>query len=255
MNQSLLRSAGRAMAVFVVVLVGSALPPVSTSADTASDGSATEAYLSARLALVDRGAKELPATRAAVEKAASNLSGTCAGVLSDAPRGQELSELEREVTLTLTVVPFHLRLDEFEEFSNEASMLHWSSGALTDLVRSASAADEAEARLAYPNLCTDLRRWARSRYVTVPATTRRFLNGIEAIQNMTAREERVLGSPLQSADEIIMGRLRLYIPPGSRSRIREVQRLESAVGAAEERIVVTDITQLRMALAGEGPSR
>lgn len=129
-----------------------------------------------------------------------------------------------------------------------AAWLRWSSRTVTDLVRATGAQDEAEVKLAYPDLCRELREWVGSGYHTVPATAGRFVRATETIANMTSDEDQALGGPLESGSEIINHILKQYLPRQDLPLIRDVERLESAVSASEDSILVTGIVRLRVAL-------
>jgi hypothetical protein len=109
--------------------------------------------------------------------------------------------------------------------ANAIGHLTWSDRRLTRLVRSRAAEERAIATLALPDVCADIAAWKASAYAALPASTRRFLARVLAIESGST-----IGPSEEFREAAIMRLLRRYEVPAQRRAARMIERLDARSG-------------------------
>ena len=140
---------------------------------------------------------------AAVGRYVAAVAHGCQGVLAHAPMsGADVEALGGEVSGAVGLQLLGPARPALLAFVRAVGSLLWSDPTVARAVGSFAGAVLGYARLATPDVCGDLRAWARSGYRSVPSTTRAFNANVsaDADQQAAAIPARALAPYVTSAD-------------------------------------------------------
>jgi hypothetical protein len=212
----------RVFALIVAPLAALALGPAAACA-SAGDGAATAAYVQANYALVTATRARVPSSEAALTALLARLRRECPRVAAESPQNEASEQLSNEVVGTMTIAAIHPDLGAIATYRRAVASLRWSNPRLTSTIRSYARALEAQAGLAAPELCGDLRAWASSGFRTLPASTERFDRSFFPVYVAIGKLPARLLAPYES--------------PAQRSIVRRTQQLEVELTDAYARAV------------------
>lgn len=119
--------------------------------------------------------RDLPRLESSARSFAQQLGGGCPGILTNAPRDEQFGTFGNETLLGLLLASTKPADGAVRRFDREIAHLRWSDHKLTRLVRTLRDSNEAQAKLALPNVCADIQSWAGSGYRTVPTSAEAFI--------------------------------------------------------------------------------
>jgi hypothetical protein len=172
---------------------------------------ATLTYLRAIRAVLHEVSVHLPAAGAAVNSFVGSVTAECPNVIANAPSGEDLNKLVQEMESAVGATLEHPNKRAWLKFARKVGYLRWSSRKLTRMVDRFGATSRAEAGLAPPDLCADLRDWVRSGYSMLPPDTATFLRETSGYAPM----------------EDILVLLAPYARARTRTLLRDVRHLEA----------------------------
>jgi hypothetical protein len=153
------------------VFLAAAVP---TAPALASDTSATEAYLRANYQLVRVARANLGASIADYHAVLTEVRSRCPAAAAGSPQDSESTELSNEVIGAMVLSAAKPDRAAIGSFLRSVAGLRWSSGQITQSVSGYRTSLAALYRLARPDVCGDVSRWAATGFTSVPASTRAF---------------------------------------------------------------------------------
>jgi hypothetical protein len=184
--------------IIVAATIVAAVP--SDAEAHASDVTATQAYLLAEYKFDRVVVSNLPASRRLVAAFVKKVAAECANVLVSPPRNEQLGQLVEEQLFALGIVASGSDRHSTSVFVRSIKSLDWGQRRLALLVQQRGRGVSVETDTVVPNLCVADRAWAMSDYVSLSASTKRFLeqmkaseplakgsNGFEPVQNVISR--------------------------------------------------------------------
>jgi hypothetical protein len=146
---------------------------------TSVDGQAAGAYLVAtRTALVET-KRSLPSVVIAISQFVHNTERHCPTVVAAAPRNPLRWPVEVGITETLLIIAAHTDAPITTKLDQKITRLRWATPHLTHLVQKEILAASFLAHRKLPELCSDLREWASSRFQQVPPTLKQFSDEVQ----------------------------------------------------------------------------
>jgi hypothetical protein len=136
-----------------------------------ADLTSTKTYLQANYALLRAASSHVGAAEARLRAMLLQVRSECPAVAAESPQNQDSKELSNEVIGVMVLDVYHLDLPAARRFLRAVRHLRWSDARLTHAVRRYASQLQTLARLATPNVCTDVRAWVDSAYRTLPADT------------------------------------------------------------------------------------
>jgi hypothetical protein len=156
------------LAALAAMAIGIA-PSSAVGAGSASDASATKAYLAANYALVRTSRSYLKRAEAAPLGVLAQVTRECPRGAAGSPEDPESTELSDEVIGAMVISAYHLDVGALRSFVGKVEHLRWSK-----TVRAYASEVGVLAGLAPPKLCADLATWAGSDFKTLPPGTVHF---------------------------------------------------------------------------------
>jgi hypothetical protein len=147
------------------------MPAPASAMSGGNNAGATAAYLRAAEVFARAQAANLGASVAAMEKQVSGIASGCPSVLAGAPKGAQLSAVSGEIASAALFSSIAPDRTAILAFAGKVAALHWSDAGVAKLVREVVAEERATAKLALPDVCTDLSAWKTSGYHTLPSST------------------------------------------------------------------------------------
>jgi hypothetical protein len=211
----------RASVLTLAVLLGVALAPATALA--ANNAAATKTYLRADNLLVTRARAKLATSEATLGTLLHQVQRECPGVAAESPQDVDSEQLSNELVGVMTVVSFRPDDAAIASFVKSVAPLQWSNAALTRTVREYARKLTAQAALAAPDLCGDVRAWVSSGYRTLPAATERFDQSFFALDVAIGELPTKLLAP--------------YVSPGDRGLVQRTHQIELQLIDGEARAV------------------
>ncbi|MGO9490369.1 MAG: hypothetical protein ACLQBB_15260 [Solirubrobacteraceae bacterium] len=144
------------------------------SVASASDSSATSAYLRANYALVAAGHAHLGASIAGYRSVLAQVRRECPLAAAESPQDPESTELSNEVIGTMVLTAGKPDRPAIRAFLHAASGLRWSSASVTHAVAGYVSMLGRLYSLSVPDLCGDVTSWGKAKFRSLPATTLSF---------------------------------------------------------------------------------
>jgi hypothetical protein len=145
------------------------------AAASASDASATEAYLRANYALVKAGQAHLGSSIAAYKGVLSAVKRDCPRAAAESPQNAESTELSNEVIGTMVLTAGKPDRPAVKAYLRAVGGLHWSSAQVTHAVAGYASMLRTLYNLPVPDLCGDVKSWAASHFKTTAPSTVSFV--------------------------------------------------------------------------------
>lgn len=146
---------------------------------TSIDDEAARAYLTAARAAFVEIKKNMPLVTIAVNRLVHNTERYCPAVAARAPRNPTRWPVELGITETMLVAATHADARVAARLRHRISRLRWTTPHLTHLVQQEILADSVLAHRKLPELCSDLREWARGGFQRVPPTLQQFSHEVQ----------------------------------------------------------------------------
>jgi hypothetical protein len=213
-------SAGLICALLAATIAFAA--PSTAAHPTPQDIRATHRYLQLDFRLIQTIAAGLPASLAAADQVATAFNSECPNVLAGAPTGSQLGQLGTEEVEVIGYTLIKPSDPAAVRFAQAISHLRWSNTRVTALVHALAAQDLAEANLAIPNLCADMKTWVASGYRTIPPDASRFLKTAEGSPEIQEPNGGSVGLV-----EAVEHRLSYYRGAADRTLARHIAQLKS----------------------------
>jgi len=165
-----MRIRGAPLAAIVVTAV--ALVPASVA--SASDASATRAYLKANYALVHAAHTRIHQVESTLRGLLAQIRGECPLAAKGSPEETQSEQLSNEVIGTMVLTAIGLDLPAGKAYVDAVRPLRWSSSSLTRSVHAYAGKVAKMITLSVPKLCQDVKSWASSGFTALPSATRPF---------------------------------------------------------------------------------
>jgi hypothetical protein len=160
--------------VFAVLAAG-ALAASSAGTAQAGDHSATAAYVRANYALVAAGHAHLGTSIAAYKGVLAKVRRECPRGAASSPQDPESTKLSNEVIGAMVLNAGKPDRPAIQTYLRAVRRLSWSNGAITRAVRTYASNLSKLYGLAVPDLCGDVRAWARGGFKTLSSSTVSFV--------------------------------------------------------------------------------
>jgi hypothetical protein len=164
-------------AVSLVVLA----VPAPASASNQQDLASTHALIVASDALARVGNASIPIAQAKIEQFDRKLAAECPGAGAGTPETEASQPMSSEVADALWSISYGTATRAIERFVGAVKPLHWSNGRFDRTVHAFATTLLKLATLPLPDLCTDVRLWAASRFQTVPRDVTELDQRVEAL--------------------------------------------------------------------------
>jgi hypothetical protein len=187
-----------------------------------NDSAATRAYLRASADYARAEYAEAGASVAAIEARASEIARQCPSALAYAPRDVAFLGIEQEVRATVLYAGEAPVRADTVALARAIGHLSWSDRTLTRLVRAQASEEAATAALALPDVCADIAAWKASAYAALPASARRFVMRLQALESDSS-----VGSQEEGREALIMRMLRRDERPRDRRAVIMLERLQA----------------------------
>jgi hypothetical protein len=210
---------------FVLLLLAAlaiATAPAAALAGPA-DIAATQTYIRANYALVRAGGKAIGPSEAAIKNALRGVRNECPRTAAGSPQGEGSNRLGDELQGAMTIAAFQLIAHSIGAFVHAVAHLRWSNPQLTRTVSSYVGKLRTLSSLAVPAVCSDVRSWTATGFVTLPASTTSFDLAFDGVDIALGEVPTELLAP--------------YERPAERSILHSTARLESQLAEAENRAV------------------
>lgn len=215
---------GACLAVLLAsLLLGVALLPTSALA-APTDGAATKAYIQANYRLVQVAVSRIHPIEAALHNVLSDVRGECPMAAAGSPQDADSEQLSNEVIGALVIAAVALDRTAGRQFASAARGLTWSNPALTRTIHAYVGKVTTLIGLAPPTLCSDVKSWAASAFIALPASTISFA-------------PRFMSAWVAPGD--LPAALAPYETPEDRQLARRTRRLEERFSELEAREVET----------------
>ncbi len=142
---------------------------------SASDASATEAYLRANYALVKAGHAHLHESVAGYHSVLATVKRDCPQAAAESPQNPESTELSNEVIGTMVLTAGKPDRPAIQAYLRAVSGLRWSSGSITHAVANYASMLRKLYALPIPDLCGDVKTWTSNHFKPLPASTVSFV--------------------------------------------------------------------------------
>ena len=142
---------------------------------SASDSSATSAYLRANYALVAAGHAHLGASKAGYKGVLAKVRRECPRGAEGSPQNPESTKLSNEVIGAMVLSAGQPDRPAVKRYINAVKGLRWSRGSITRAVQTYAANLSKLYGLSVPDLCADVKAWRASGYKTLASSTVSFV--------------------------------------------------------------------------------
>lgn len=169
------------MGIFVTVLA-LGLVPADTLAASGEDASSTHTALVAASSTLQEVVSTWPTMEAGLHKLDLRFASECPHVGAGSPQSESEQKLSYEVAGALWATAYHADAKIADRFIKAVSPLRWSNPSITRRAHKFITGLREMIALKVPDLCGDVRSWTASGYNTIPASTLRFDQHVEAIE-------------------------------------------------------------------------
>jgi hypothetical protein len=207
-----------------------------TALATSQDVQSTQTYIHADHTLQLADTASLPLSQTAASELVGDVHTRCPNVMAGAPRNTETADVGAEILGSVLVALTGPEDRATIKFARRVEKLRWTSRKLEHTVRSYAIELKAQATLARPNLCADLKAWVASGYTTLPASTVRFGRQVNAI----------IAGP--GPGEVPLRLFAAYERPDEKTVIRQTKLLDAALTKSQIAILETTLSQISLAL-------
>ncbi len=170
--------------------------------DTASTHTALQAAYTTLRAVVNT----WPTEEASFHMLDQKFAAECPDVGAGSPQNEPEQKLSYEVAGALWAIGYHTDAKIAQAFIKAVSPLRWSNPALTRRAHKFIRGLREMIALQVPDLCADVRSWTASGYRTIPQSTLRFDQHVEAI-NVEVLSPRILAPYIQASERGLLKRI------------------------------------------------
>jgi hypothetical protein len=198
---------GRLGTLTVVLTV--AFAPTAASA-TPGDFAATHTYLTVGYTTLRAAIASMHLVGGNIDKVNAKLHRECGSVGAGSPQNEESQQMSYEVFGALLSSGYHTDAKLVAQFVGAVRPLRWSNPKITRHVQNFATSLHQLAVLPMPDLCGDVRAWKAVGFATIPTSTTKFDQRVEAIEGSPV-PPRQLAPYIAPADKALALRdLRLY---------------------------------------------
>jgi hypothetical protein len=188
-----------------------ALAAASASASSSRrDVSSTHAALEAAYRSLRAIVSSWPAVEASLHGLDQKFAAECPDVGAGSPQNEPEQKLSYEVAGALWATGYHTDAKIAQAFIRAVGPLSWTNPALTRRARKFIRGLREMIALPVPDLCGDVRSWTASGYRTIPASTLRFDQHVEAIE-VEVPSPHILLPYIQPSDRPLLTRVERLI--------------------------------------------
>jgi hypothetical protein len=144
------------------------------SGASASDSSATAAYVRANYALVRTGHANIHASVTGYRGVLSQVRSGCPRGAAESPQDPQSTELSNEVIGAMVLSAGKPDRPAIRSYLRAVAALRWSSAAVTRAVAGYASSLSKLYSLSVPNLCADIAAWKATQFKSLPASTLSF---------------------------------------------------------------------------------
>lgn len=188
---------GRLAIILTVLAVG--LVPTDALAVSREDIASTHTALAAAYTNLRAIVNTWPSEEASFHKLDLKFAAECPDVAAGSPQNASEQKLSYEVAGALWAIGYRADANIVHAFIKAVSPLRWGNPALTRRAHEFITGLREMIALSVPDLCGDVRSWIASGYQTVPASTLRFDQHVEAI-NVEIPLPRLVAAYVQPVD-------------------------------------------------------
>jgi hypothetical protein len=163
----------RGLLPLLAALTGLAVWPASAPA-SAADQAATQAYVQANYAALRVVMSHLAASEAGPLHVLAQVRSECPGAGTGSPQDPESTQMSNEVIGAMVLSAAQPDLQAVRTFIHAVAGLRWSNSGLTRAIHTYVENWKTLLGLPAPNLCGDVKAWAASGFLTLPASTVAF---------------------------------------------------------------------------------
>jgi hypothetical protein len=189
---------GRLTILLVVLAMG--LTPASALAESQQDASSTHTALLAAYTTLHAVLNTWPTLEASLNQLNRKFETECPDVGAGSPQNEPEQKLSYEVAGALWATAYHTDAKIAQKFIAAVGPLKWSNPSIARRAHKFITGLREMIALRVPNLCGDVRSWTASGYNTIPASTLRFDQHVEAIE-VEVPSPQVLAKYVPAADE------------------------------------------------------
>ena len=196
-----------AIPLTVLILFAAALLPADSIAVPQQDIASTHTALVATSKALQGVISTWPRVEASIHQLDRQFAAECPDVGAGSPQNEPEQKLSYEVAGALWATGYHTDAKIIEEGIREVSSLRWSNPAITRRVHQFIRGLREMIAVQVPDLCADIRSWTASGYQTIPASTLRFDQHVEAIE-VEVPSAQLFAPYLQSSDRALFARVK-----------------------------------------------
>ncbi len=193
------------VAVPVVALLG--LVPTGALAASRADIATTHKGLTIIYKAMHAVVSTWPRVEASFRQLDQKFAAECPNVGVGSPQNEPEQKLSYEVTGALWATGYHTDAKIAETGIKEAGSLRWSNPTITRRVHRYLRGLREMLSLQVPDICGDVRSWTASGYQTIPASTLRFDQHVEAI-DVEFPPAQLFAPYLQSSDRDLLAQVK-----------------------------------------------
>jgi hypothetical protein len=190
----------------IITVLAVALVPTDALAASHEDISSTHAALVAAYKTLHAVVGSWPTVEANLRKLDAKLATECPDVGAGSPQSESEQKLSYEVAGALWATGYHTDAKIAQRFIKSVSPLRWTDPALSRGVRKFVTGLREMIALTVPDLCGEVRAWTASGYQTIPSSTSRFDQHVEAIE-VAVPSPRLIARYVQPADRGLLARV------------------------------------------------
>lgn len=190
--------------IVVALVLGAA--PASACAASQQDIASTHRALVAAYKATHAVVGTWPAVEASMHRLDRRFHAECPGVGAGSPQNEPEQKLTYEVAGALWATSYHTDAHIAHGAIDEVGGLRWSNPSLTRRVHRYTRGLREMIALKVPDLCADIRSWTASGYRTIPASTLRYDEHVEAI-DVEVPPPRMFIPYVQPADRGLLARV------------------------------------------------
>lgn len=204
-----LRQTALKRSTVLAALLALGLSPTNAVGASSRDVASTHRALTAADTALEAVIRTWPRLEASLRQLNRRFASECPGVAVGSPQSEPEQKLAYEVAGALWAQAYHADANIVRSFTNSVRPLSWSKQTLNRRKRQFLGGLHEMVTLSIPPLCADIRAWKASSYQTVPTSTLKFDQHVEAI-------DVELPSPRLAAP---------YVQASDRTLFRHVERL------------------------------
>ncbi len=182
------------------------LMPSSALAASQGDVSSTHSVLVAANSTLQSVIRTWPALESSFQRLDRKFSAECPDIAAGSPQSEAEQHLSYEVAGALWATAYHQDSKFSQAFIKAVNPLRWSNPAIDRTARKFIKGLREMTSLKVPNLCADVSSWKASGYQTIPSSTLRYDQHVEAIE-VEVPSPKVVATYVQPADRALFAKV------------------------------------------------